>query len=413
MAVAIQQLNVRVQQQETAMTILAQERERLAQQVQSMPNTPRQRVQAGVVDTRVIGKPDQFDGDPMKHADRSFKLRSYLGAVDQRYQEELTKTEASSTPRLNANLESEERAPSTHMYYILVMTTAGAALDKCHNAGVNEWFEAWRQFVMEWEPKLRTRYVRLLMNKLGYRFRDDIPTKLAAFERTVHDYENQSTKTVDDDIKIGVTMLGMEDMRVEEHLIQKSVKYIDSQPMPVQLGANPKSKGKGKESKGKRQGHQRQRQGQGCEERIVEKRKERRSEKCFNCNKTSHVRANCRKRLKDLAEAEGKSVAASPHPHDTAAVVPSQCELPGERHSSTFVTAMPCVNSETSCEFSSEQAVRSPGAGSFAPAETQRARPVAAIPSNETYLIWTRVQVQAFFQEVLIRVLQKTRRWHH
>ena len=25
----------------------------------------------------------------------------------------------------------------------------------------------------------------------GYRFRDDIPTKLAAFERTVHDYENQ------------------------------------------------------------------------------------------------------------------------------------------------------------------------------------------------------------------------------
>ena len=36
MAVAIQQLNVRLQQQETAMTILAQERERLAQQVQSI-----------------------------------------------------------------------------------------------------------------------------------------------------------------------------------------------------------------------------------------------------------------------------------------------------------------------------------------------------------------------------------------
>ena len=57
------------------------------------------------------------------------------------------------------------------------------------------------------------------MNVLDYRFRDDIPTKLAAFKRTVHDYENQSTKTVDDDIKIGVTMLGMEDMRVKQHLI--------------------------------------------------------------------------------------------------------------------------------------------------------------------------------------------------
>ena len=223
-ATAIQQLNARLQQQETAMTILAQERERLAQQVQSLASMPRQRVQAGVVDTRVIGKPDQFKGDPMKYADWSFNLRSYLGAVDQRYQEELMKTESSSTPRLNANLWSEESALSTQMYYILVMTTAGAALDKCHNAGVNEGFEAWRQFGMEWEPKLRTRYVGLLMNVLGYRFRDDIPTKLAAFERTVHDYENQSTKTVDDDIKIGVTMLGMEDMRVKEHLIQNSVR---------------------------------------------------------------------------------------------------------------------------------------------------------------------------------------------
>ena len=134
------------------------------------------------LDTRLIGKPDQFDGDPMKYADWSFKLRSYLGAVDQRYQEELMKTESSSTPRFSANLGSEESALSTQMYYILVMTTAGAALDKCHNAGVNEGFEAWRQFVMEWEPKLRTRYVGLLVNVLEYRFRDDIPTKLAAFQ---------------------------------------------------------------------------------------------------------------------------------------------------------------------------------------------------------------------------------------
>ena len=67
MAVAIQKLNARQHQQETAMTIFAEERERLLQQVQSMSSMPRQRVQAGVVDTRVIGKPDQFDGDPMKY----------------------------------------------------------------------------------------------------------------------------------------------------------------------------------------------------------------------------------------------------------------------------------------------------------------------------------------------------------
>ena len=330
----------------------------------------------------------------MKYADWSFKLRSYLGAVDQRYQQELTTTETSSTPRLGATLGSEESALSTQMYHILVMTTAGAALDKCHNAGVNEGFEAWRLFVMEWEPELRTRYVGLLMNVLGYRFRDDIPTKLAAFERTVHDCENQSTKTVDD-IKIRVTMLGMEDMRVKEHLICNSVRitiwnqmpeeileitrtqqYIDSQPMPMQLGANPKSKGLGKDSKGKGKGKGKDVKGKGkgmdAKNESSKKAKSDDQRKCFYCNKSGHVKAECRKRLRDLAEAEGKPVAASPHANDTAAIVPLQCFLPGERDSSTFVIALPCVNSETSCEFSSEQPVRSPGAGSFAPAETRR-----------------------------------------
>ena len=136
-----------------------------------MTGAPGQRVREGVVDKRVIGKPDEFDGDPVKYADWSFKLRPYFGAVDQRYQQELTTTETPSTPRLNATLGSEESTLSTQMYYILVVTTAEAALDKCHNAGVNEGFEAWEQFVMEWQPKLQTRYVGLLMNVLGYRFR--------------------------------------------------------------------------------------------------------------------------------------------------------------------------------------------------------------------------------------------------
>ena len=125
-----------------AVTILTSERESLARQVQNLAalstNTPGQRVRAGMFDTRVIGKQDQFDADPMKYADWSFKLTSHLGAVDQRYQQELTTTETSSTPRLNATLGSEESALSTQVYYILAMTTAGAALDKCHNASVNE-----------------------------------------------------------------------------------------------------------------------------------------------------------------------------------------------------------------------------------------------------------------------------------
>ena len=65
---------------------------------------------------------------------------------------------------------------------------------------------------MEWEPKLRTRYVGTLDERAGVQIPRRHSNKAG---RTVHDYENQFTKIVDDDIKIGVTMLGMEDMRVK------------------------------------------------------------------------------------------------------------------------------------------------------------------------------------------------------
>ena len=55
MAAAVQQLNVRPQQQGTMATILQAERDDLAKQVQSATSTTTQR-QPGDVDTRVIGR---------------------------------------------------------------------------------------------------------------------------------------------------------------------------------------------------------------------------------------------------------------------------------------------------------------------------------------------------------------------
>ena len=129
----------------------------------------------------------------MIRADRLFKLRSYLGAVDQRNELELTTTEESSTPRLNRTL-------STQMYCILVMMKT---LYRCRNAGVNEGFAGRRLFVMEWEP----RFVGLLRKVLPCRRKDDVPTQI--------------TETVIDDIMTDV-VLRMEDGRVEACLIWES-----------------------------------------------------------------------------------------------------------------------------------------------------------------------------------------------
>ncbi len=70
------------------------------------------------------------------------------------------------------------------------MLSCGAVLDKCQNAGVNERFETWRNFAIEFEPRLKTRAVGLLMQVLSYKFSGNGATRLDGFERLLHDYES-------------------------------------------------------------------------------------------------------------------------------------------------------------------------------------------------------------------------------
>ena len=141
--------NTVLQLQGTLPTTLHAERNELVEQVQNATSTTSLR-QPGVADTRVIDSPGRFDEESMKRADRLFKLRSYLGAVDQRNELEPTTTEESSRLRLNMTLNAQ-------MYFKLVMTKT---LYRCHNAGVNEGFARRRQFVREFAPS----FAGLLMN---------------------------------------------------------------------------------------------------------------------------------------------------------------------------------------------------------------------------------------------------------
>ena len=144
----------------------------------------------------------------MKYTDWLSKLRAYFGAVDQRYQPE-SKTIKHRQHRHSTRSSVAMRVASA-LCYILVMTTTGSASDKCHGAGMTEGFEAVKQFVMEWEME----FVGLLINVP--------PTKLATFGRLVQ--ESQSSGIVNDDTKTGVTVLGMEDMRIKAYLFQNSAR---------------------------------------------------------------------------------------------------------------------------------------------------------------------------------------------
>ena len=154
------------------------------------------------------------------------------------------------------------------MCYILVMTTAGAALKKCHNAGVNEGFGAWRQFVMEWEPKLRTRYVGLLMNVLVYRHSNQagsIRENRTRLREPVHKDRGRRHQDGSDDAGDGghASERALHPEQRQNHKLESDARghsrdhentTVHRQSTNAKLGANPKSKGKGKESKGKGKG---------------------------------------------------------------------------------------------------------------------------------------------------------------
>jgi len=274
----LQELNTRLQEQEGRTQQLQRENAGLNSELGTLrasqgqtPAQPTRQLVGALVDTRVLGKPDHFSGDATKFADWSFKLKAYMAAIDHRYQSCFAIAESSAAPVLIVNLDPAEAALSTQLYYVLVMLVTETALNKCHNAGINEGFERWRQFVLEWEPRLQTRHVGLLMQVLSYQFDGELSNKLAAFERLITEYERQTTKEIDEDLKIGVAILGMTDTKVKEHLIRNAGRidtwpkmreeiveiscttaYVNSQPLPMQLGATPKGKGKekGKKRKG-------------------------------------------------------------------------------------------------------------------------------------------------------------------
>ena len=283
MTTAIQQLYVRLQQfQETLATMLQAARNELEEQVQNATSTTTHE-------------------EPMIRADRLFKLRSYLGAMDQRNKLELvTTTEESSTARLN-------KALSMLMYYILVMMKT---LYRCRNARMSEEFARKRQFVREWEP----RFVGLLRNVLSCRRNHDVPTQLP--------------ETVIDDIMMDVDVLGMEDERVEICLTMESTKianwiqvrkeileitktqqYIHSNLVPVQIGVQPKSMDKSKHGKDARN-------------ESSKKVKDDDQRKCYCCREAGHAKSQSRTRLKDLADAEWKPVTANSRPSSIAADAP-------------------------------------------------------------------------------------------
>ena len=139
-------------------------------------------------------------------------------------------------------------------------------------------------------------------------------------------------------IRNSVRITGWNQMREEILEITRTQQFIDSEPMPMHLGANPKSKGKGKDSKCKGKDVKGKGKGKDAKNESSEKAKNDDQRKCFYCNESGHVKAECREteRRCRCRGVTGSAVATSPRHSSGRAVAvltPSRETHVNVRHS--------------------------------------------------------------------------------
>ena len=74
------------------------------------------------------------------------------------------------------------------------------------------------------------------------------------------------------------------------------------------------------------------------------KSERRRSEKCYHCREAGHAKSQRRKRLKDLADAEGKPMTANSRPNNTSTIAPLASD-----YVKMHLVTMPHVKRKPSC----------------------------------------------------------------
>ena len=178
--------------------------------------------------------PDHLSGKHADWPDWSLKFRSYMGAMLQgqlgRWLEYVDSDRETSA--VVAALGEESRTSASLLHSALVATCQNAALTVVKRAGAGEGLEAWRNLLRKYEPRTKqTKVVKLLLSVLSFSFKGhDIIDALERFEEECGEYEKEAGKSLDDEIKIGVTIRGIDDGPLREHLLlhsERCTNYAD------------------------------------------------------------------------------------------------------------------------------------------------------------------------------------------
>ena len=158
----------------------------------------------GCIDTRLLGKPDKFDGQDSCWRDWKFITKAYTQVALPKICALLVKAEETSDDVRNVVLLAPEQAPSVQLYYMLALLTKNQALDKVQAAGEGEGLGGWRGLQEQWEPKSRSRFTSMLLGILNGRFKGDAQNDIESWERDTRSFEKQTSFAIPDFVIAGI-----------------------------------------------------------------------------------------------------------------------------------------------------------------------------------------------------------------
>ena len=141
---------------------------------------------AGVgIDTRLLGRPSDFDGREDSWRNWSVVFEGYASAAVQGLGAAMAAALERGAMVVNATLDAGQVRMSEQLYWMLLMLAKGPALQLVLGAGRGEGLEAWRILNDRCEPRLRTRYAAHLMQIMSFNLNGDLLEWMALWEREI------------------------------------------------------------------------------------------------------------------------------------------------------------------------------------------------------------------------------------
>ena len=298
---------------------------------------------APLVDTRLLGRPKNYNGSKAEWAQWKFVFKSYMGAVDQNLLTSMDTAEAQ-----NSALDFNTYGPVAQQHartlsYILSQVVTNGPLQIVMNAGPNG-LEAWRTLVRQEEPASGASQVAELSLLLATRFSMRIETyveELQKFEGHVIRYESQFSEILPDALHQALlksnapaavkTQVDMASFTTASQLTSALMQYAQVQLTVAGRLEHPSGSGeamdigwvgtkgcKGKKGKESTKGNGKK--GKGSTKKGVEKKGAKSDAKrfdgnCNNCGKYGHKSKECwAAKNKEVNEVAGQKAKAENKP---------------------------------------------------------------------------------------------------